>query len=149
MSRTNYYRIFALASIDVALTFPIGIATIALFAAQAMDQMGHLPFYSGWTALHTEWAPGSTSYEELLEAGTSVVAQEYFTHWTSPVLAFAIFGLFGVTKEARASYWRVIRTILGWFGYTPTVRSGAANSFLHAMEFCERPQSLSIDPDTG
>ena len=149
MSRTNYYRIFALASIDVALTLPIGIATTALQAAQAVAQLGHLPLYNGWATVHADWEPVSVSYEEFLASGTSNVAQYYFIRWTSPTLAFVIFGLFGVTKEARASYWRAIRTVLGWFGWTPTLHSSAAHSTLQAMEFGEPLQSTSVDPDTG
>ena len=118
VSRTNYYRIFALASIDIVLTLPIGIATIALQSAE-LTAFGHLPFYRGWTVVHTDWEPVSNSYEEVLEGGTSTVAQFYFVQWTSPILAFAIFGLFGVTSEARASYWRIIRTIGGRLGWKP------------------------------
>ena len=149
MSRTNYYRIFALASIDVVLTLPIGITTVVLDLAGLVANLGHVPFYRGWTAVHTNWEPVSYSNEELLEAGTSVVAQVYFSQWTAPVLAFVIFGLFGVNKEARVSYWRAIRTVLGLFGWTPAVHPGAANSTLQAMEFGETPQSTSVDPDTG
>ena len=103
MSRTNYYRVFALASIDIILTFPIGIAIIALFLANVVADTGHLPFYRGWTAVHTNWDPVSLSYEEVLGEGISSVAHFYFVQWRSPILAFAIFGLFGVTKVARAS----------------------------------------------
>ena len=149
MSPTNYYRIFALASIDIALTLPIGIANIALFSAHVVTQLGRLPFYRGWTAVHADWEPVSVSYEELMEEGTSTVAQVYFSYWSSPILAFVIFGLFGVTKEARASYWRAIRPILGWFSRTPTLRSGAAPSSLQAMEFSERPRRTSTDSDIG
>ena len=149
MSRTNYYRIFALASIDIALTFPIGIANITLDSASLVAFFGRLPFYGSWTAVHADWEPVSVSHEQHIELGTSAVAQNYFAQWTSPVLAFVIFGLFGVTQEARASYWRAIRTVLGWFGYTPTLRSGAAPSSLQVMEFSELQQSTSVDLDTG
>ena len=155
VSRTNYYRIFALASIDVALTLPIGIANIALISAGSVistgsvAEVGHLIFYQGWTAVHADWEPLSFSYEDLIEDGTPTVAQFYFSHWTSPVLAFAIFGLFGVNKEARASYWRALRTVLGWFGWTPAFLAGTANSTVQPMEFGEPPQNTSVDPDTG
>ena len=149
MSRTNYYRIFALASIDVALTLPIGITNVVLYSAQTVAQIGHFPFYRGWTAVHTDWEPVSFSYEEIIKVGPSNVAQLQFSHWTSPILSFVIFGLFGVTKEARASYRRTLRTVLGWFGWTPAFLSGAAHSTFQAMEFGERPQSTSIDPDNG
>ena len=149
ISRTNYFRIFALASIDIALTLPIGIANIVLASAESVAQARHLPFYEGWAFVHTDWEPVSFSYEGLLEAGTSTVAEVYFSQWTSPVLACVIFGLFGVTKEARASYMRAIRTVLGWFGWTPAFLSDTAHPSLHAMEFGEPPQNASIDPDTG
>ena len=114
-----------------------------------MASLGHFPFYSGWTVVHTDWEPKSTSYEGLSESGTSVVARQYFISWTSPILAFVIFGLFGATQDARASYLRAIRTVLGWFGWTPAFLSGAANSTLQAMEFGGPPRNTSIDPDNG
>ena len=149
MSRTNYYRILALASIDIALTLPFSIANIVLVSMESEAVVRPLPFYSGWAYLHTDWEPVSVSYEEFLASGTSAVAQEYFIHWTSPILAFAIFGLFGVTAEARASYRRTLCTVLGWFGWTPAFLSGAAHSTVQAMEFGEPPQSTSADPDTA
>ena len=135
-----------LASIDISLTLPIGIINIAL--ALVAESVGYRPFYKGWTAVHRDWEPVSVSYEEFLQGGTSHVARQYFVLWTSPILAFVIFALFGVTKEARASYWHAISTVLGWFGWTTAFRP-RAHSSLHAMEFSEQPQNTSVDPDTG
>ena len=149
MSRTNYYRIFALASIDVALTLPIGITNIALSLAWLVAQGRHLISYRGWTAVHTDWEPVSISYEEFLETGTSGLAQQYFVQWTSPILAFVIFGLFGVNKDARASYRRAIRTVLGWFGWTPAFLSDTVHSTVQPTELGEPPQNTSVDPGTG
>ncbi|VDB95527.1 unnamed protein product [Peniophora sp. CBMAI 1063] len=106
VSRPNYFRILALASIDVLLTLPFGIATIVF--------------------------------------GPFGVAQFYFTNWTSPILAFVIFGLFGVTSEARASYRRIICTVCGWFGWKPTLRTRRARSPLGDIEFGERPAQNSM-----
>ena len=149
VSRTNYFRILALASIDILLTLPFGIATIALTVSDQLSVPGGFPFYFGWTYDHTEWEPVGVSYAELVAVGKLNVAELYFTSWTSPILAFAIFGLFGVTKEARASYRCTIRTLLSWFGWTLALRSSAAHSSRHAIEFSERPRSTSTDPDTG
>ncbi|KZV66761.1 fungal pheromone STE3G-protein-coupled receptor, partial [Peniophora sp. CONT] len=118
ISRTNYLRILFLASIDILLTMPIGIVTITLVIVQARS-LDLFPFYPGWTYLHTDWEPSGLSYAELEAGGTAYLAGTYFALWTSPVLAFAIFGLFGVTPEARASYWRIICTVGGWFGWKP------------------------------
>ena len=145
VSRTNYYRIFMLASIDISLTLPIGIINIAL--ALVAESVGYRPFYKGWTAVHRDWEPVSVSYEEFLEGGTSHVARQYFIHWTSPILAFVIFALFGVTKEARASYWIAIRTVLGWLGWKPTLLPHAAHSSPRTIEPREGPQGTSTDLD--
>ena len=146
VSRTNYFRILALASIDILLTLPFGIATIALNVSSQVSSPFGLPFYFGCTFDHTEWEPVGSSYAEIVAFGKSNLAAFYFNHWTSPILAFAIFGLFGVTSEARASYLRIIRTIGGWFGWKPTPRQASTSrSPLGDIEFGERaPQDMSL-----
>lgn len=96
--------------------------------------------------MHTNWEPYGISYAEIVALGTPTVAQLYFTQWISPVLAFAIFGLFGMTAEARASYWVVICTVGSWLGWQPTIRS---ESPLGIMAFGEGPQDISLDAETG
>ncbi|VDC04731.1 unnamed protein product [Peniophora sp. CBMAI 1063] len=118
VSRTSYLRILALSSIDILITLPVGIGDIVL-----------------------DWQPISFSYAE---SGTADLAGKYFNQWTSPILAFVIFALFGVTSEARASYWRVICTIGGWFGWKPTSRASRARSLLEDIEFSERPAQNSM-----
>lgn len=136
VSRTNHYRILALASIDILLTLPIGIASVVLVVTDQSSQ-GLLSFYSGWTYVHTDWEPESYPYSEVVSGGALNVAQQYFSQWTSPILGLAIFGLFGVTSEARASYWRIIYDVGAWFGWTSTSRAP-----LGEIEFSERPQDL-------
>ncbi|VDC01599.1 unnamed protein product [Peniophora sp. CBMAI 1063] len=150
VSRTNYFRILALASIDSLLTLPIGIATIVLDVEQTLS-VGPMPFYFGWTYDHTDWQPEGFSYADTVAQGTSTVAQIYFIQWISPILAFVIFALFGVTSEARASYWRIICTIGGWFGWKPTPRARRPRSPLGEIEFGERPaqNSMSLGLDSN
>ncbi|VDB95515.1 unnamed protein product [Peniophora sp. CBMAI 1063] len=143
VSRTNYFRILALASIDVLVTLPIGIATIVLGVKNLLS-VGSIPFYFGWTYDHTDWQPESYSYTDIVSEGSFEVAEFYFIQWTSPVLAFTIFALFGVTSEARASYWRIICTVCGWFGWKPTLRTRRARSPLGDIEFGERPARNSM-----
>ena len=142
VSRTNYMRILALASIDIILMLPTGVVSIALTAAQALS-FGPPRFYFGWTYEHTGWEPMGAPYAPLVASGSSTVAQLYFSQWTSPVLAFAIFGLFGVTSEARASYWHIICALGGWFGWRPTPRVSQGRSSLGDIEFCERTRQGS------
>ena len=147
VSRTNYFRILALASIDILLTLPFGIASIALAVSDELSAPAGLPFYFGWTRDHTEWEPVGYSYAGMVAQGKSSVAQLYFTHWTSPILAFAIFGLFGVTSEARASYWRIICTMGGWLGWKPTPpQASRARSLLENNKLGKRVlQDLSLE----
>lgn len=138
VTRTNYFRRLALASIDILLTLPVGIARIVLDVEQALA-LGPIPFYFGWTYDHTDWQPRGYSYAEMVAQGTSTVAEIYFTQWTSPILAFVIFALFGVTPEARASYWHIVCTTGGWFGWKSTPRAHRACSRIGDVEFGERP----------
>ncbi|VDC05052.1 unnamed protein product [Peniophora sp. CBMAI 1063] len=151
VSRRNYFRILALASIDVLLTLPLGIANIALIITQSLS-FGPLTFYYGWASDHnsTTWEPQGWPYAEVVAQGTSTVAQDYFAQWTSPILAFAIFGLFGFTSEARASYWSIACAIGGWFGWKPAPPTGRTRSPLPVMEFGVWPhQSDSMSLGLG
>ncbi|VDB95833.1 unnamed protein product [Peniophora sp. CBMAI 1063] len=143
VSRTNYLRILILASIDILLTLPLAIVDITLKIVQGLDNPSSFPFYPGWTLLHTAWEPESFSYAEQQSFGTAYVAGSYFSNWSSPVLAFAIFGLFGLTSEARTSYWRIICTIGRWFGWKPTPRARNGQASVGEIEFGARPQATT------
>ncbi|VDC04730.1 unnamed protein product [Peniophora sp. CBMAI 1063] len=143
VSRTNYFRILALASIDILLTLPIGIANIILDVEQSLF-FGPIQFYWGWTYDHTDWQPKSFSYEDTVSLGTPTVATVYFQQWTSPVLAFTIFAFFGVTSEARASYWRIICIIGDWFGWKRTLRTRRPCSLPGGIEFGDPPAQSSM-----
>ncbi|KZV65155.1 STE3-domain-containing protein [Peniophora sp. CONT] len=138
VSYTSYSRILILSSIDILITLPIGISNIVLDATGA-SSLGLLPFYPGWTNTHADWEPFVTAYNDLQAAGTASLAQTYFASWSSPVLAFAIFGLFGITTEARASYCRIICTVGGCFGWKPSPHARNGRESLGEMEFGARP----------
>ncbi|VDB95836.1 unnamed protein product [Peniophora sp. CBMAI 1063] len=140
VSRTNYMRILVLASIDLWLTLPIGIVKIVLEVTYALSPPKYFPFYPGWHHLHSEWGPVSVTYAEQQSDGTADLAQSYFSHWSTNIIAFAIFGLFGLTSEARASYWRIVCTIGGWFGWKPTPSAQNGRGPLGEIEFGVRPQ---------
>ncbi|VDC04647.1 unnamed protein product [Peniophora sp. CBMAI 1063] len=140
MSRASYIRILALASIDLLLNLPIGIIALILYIIPM--EGGHTYFYSGWAVVHSAWQPRSFSYQALLSTGPVMVSQFYFSSWAYPILSFVIFGFFGVSSEARASYWHVICTVCGWFGWKPTLRTRKARSPLGDIEFGERPTDL-------
>ncbi|KZV72031.1 fungal pheromone STE3G-protein-coupled receptor [Peniophora sp. CONT] len=121
ISRMNYLRILALASIDVVLTLPIGITTLATSLLPQTNRQS-VPFYRGWKTVHSDWTPQSITYVELKSAREyNAVAWVYIAYWTSPMLAFAIFGLFGLTQQARETYWRALRTVAAWCRWDPSI----------------------------
>ena len=115
ISRTNYVRILALASIDLLLTLPLGVATLVLKLVVWL-RVYPLPFYSGWKSLHAEWEPIRYPYKQNEAYGKVALVELYVAMWTPPTLALAVFALFGLSAEARASYWRIACTIRSWFG---------------------------------
>ena len=112
VSRTTYFRILAIASIDILFTLPLGLVSLASFSNKLV-QSGPLPFYSGWEETHRDWQPSVSPYGERLSAGTFAVFDDYWTEWTPIVLAYIIFSLFGLTREARNLYWRLTCATLG------------------------------------
>lgn len=148
VSRTNYFRLLAIASLEILFTLPFGIVSLTLKLTSASEQEGSFPVYPGWSVLHEDWDPVTVSYAQLQSFGTFTMAASYFTIWTSPALTFVIFAFFGLNSEARASYRRLIVTIGNWVGWKPT-RVRNAQSTLGTIEFGAGPQELSTDAETG
>ncbi|KZV69437.1 STE3-domain-containing protein [Peniophora sp. CONT] len=143
--RTSYLRVLAVASIDTLLTLPIGLISFVFFLRGA-ESASSLPFYAGWKETHTHWDPIKFSYEEVLTGGSFNAANFYWQYWMAPGLALVIFGLFGFTVEARASYWRAICAIRGCFGWKPTLST--RDMALGVMEFGLQPmQEVSFDAE--
>ena len=143
VSRTSYLRILMLAGADILLTLPLGIVDIYLNVAAALSPPRYFPFYPGWDFLHNGWAPVSYSYAELQAQEPVALAQFYFTLWTTPVLAFAIFGLFGLTREARASYRNIYRSTMDRLGSNFTPRWRERRASLGEIEFGTRQKDSS------
>jgi hypothetical protein len=125
INRTNYFRILALASVDILLTLPFGILSVTeelITEINVLPSGYKYPMYFGWGLIHSDWAPFSFPYSAQVEGGSWSIFQFYFTNWTSPFLAFLLFALFGLASEARTTYWRGICAIGKVFGWTPVVR---------------------------
>lgn len=147
VSRANYLRILALARIDILLTLPIGIVNIALSVSSNIAQ-GSFSFYPGWNEVHGDWTPIVFTYAELKAFGPSTLAEFYFAYWTSPVLAFAIFGLFGLAAEARSSYWYTIVAVARWLGLKLSVQHGPKkDASLGTIEFGAQAQDTRAESD--
>jgi hypothetical protein len=135
VTRLNYFRILALACVDIFLTLPLGIVSIVTEVIHEIHDP--LPgfrfqFYYGWGSVHSDWGPVAFTYSEVVEGGLWSIFVHYFQQWTSPILAIAIFSLFGLTLEARTTYWRSICFVGKLFGWTPSVPK---NNYLDEMQF--------------
>lgn len=151
VSRTNYWRIFALTSIDLLVTLPIAILNVVLEVSGLLSlNPDGPPFYLGWTQDHVDWMPTSTSHEELVaRLGTSTAGLLYFARWSSPLLAFVVFVFFGLTTEARSIYRCIIVKIAkmsGWKSDSHMHRAGTQGP-LGTMKFSERVGDLSPNFD--
>ncbi|KZV61422.1 hypothetical protein PENSPDRAFT_298295 [Peniophora sp. CONT] len=146
----SYMRLLMLASVDIILMLPFGLTSIILYTLEPQP----IPFFRSWPQglhhhptlhHHHTLRIKTVTYDELMTgpAGTARIARMYFLASTSPVLAFTIFGLFGLTAEARASYRRILCTIAGWFGWKAALQRGQRDtrSSLGPIEFGERPQT--------
>ena len=119
VSRKNYFRILALASIDILITLPVGVVSTVLHFLQVAEDNKVVPLYSGWSVVHADWTPVSMKWAGIHASARS--RQLYFSFWTSLTLPFFIFALFGATSEARAAYKRAINCVCAWFGRRPTI----------------------------
>ena len=54
-SRPGYYRLFALASVDMLITFPVGVVNVTLVIIRDLHGERGLPFYDGWAATQAAW----------------------------------------------------------------------------------------------
>ncbi|KZV60806.1 STE3-domain-containing protein [Peniophora sp. CONT] len=142
VTRTNYMRILAVASIDIVLTLPMSITFLVLQIL--MRTNGPLPLYEGWTVVHADWT--SILVVEKME-NTAEFVEAYFSHWTSPILAFTIFGLFGMTAEARALYRRLFNPAARWIGWKCTPYTQDARASSGSLGFATRSQEASLDSD--
>jgi len=98
---SRYVRILALGGLDIFLTLPFGTLNLVQVVRSTIINGGTFPFYIGRaTASHIVTAP----YASIQRSGTLVLFLTYFTDWSSVIFAFAIFMLFGLTSEARATY---------------------------------------------
>ncbi|VDB86862.1 unnamed protein product [Peniophora sp. CBMAI 1063] len=149
-SHVNYARLLILASVDILLMLPCGLASIILYTLE----LEPIPFHSNGIHIHhhNHTMIKTVTYEELTsgQAGSARMARIYFLTATSPVLAFTIFGLFGVTSEARASYRRIIRTVTTLVGWRPaSLKHVEAHSSLGPIEFGERTPTHVTLSDIG
>lgn len=148
ISRTNYIRILVLASMDILFTLPFGIVNLAIEIRGQMSQYAY-SFYLGWEYTHASWKE-ATGLPYNTSTGPFALASFYFTYWSNPILAFIIFGLFGLSVEARTTYWRGMFVVANWLGCKLPLHEGATSSPLETMEFgAQTTETTPPDAEMG
>ncbi|VDC06349.1 unnamed protein product [Peniophora sp. CBMAI 1063] len=108
IKRSVYLRIFALGMINFLTSITASIVNFFPFPMPV--------FYPGWAAVHADWTPVSISAAEWHSQGPLIVFTNVWDVWINAWLGFAIFGLFGLTREARQTYVRAFRIATRWTG---------------------------------
>jgi hypothetical protein len=143
VNRRHYFRILALTCIDILLTLPLGVINVTVqLLSEIREPATGFPFrfYYGWSLVHSNWGPVAIPYSEEVDGGFWTLFELYSVFWTSPILAIAIFALFGLTSEARAAYWSGFCTVAKLFGWTPPA---SKDEDLGDIEFCTQQLTMT------
>ncbi|KAJ7160415.1 pheromone A receptor-domain-containing protein [Mycena filopes] len=120
IARTPYLRILALGCLDLLIIFPIAVVNLLAFFC-TLTAPGTFPGYIGWHANHADFAAVGIPYGSLTDTPWDTF-NTYFDNIQAPLLAIAIFGLFGLSASARAEYWARIMAVCKLVGWEPRVR---------------------------
>jgi hypothetical protein len=107
----RHLRIFAIASMDIALSLPVGLVSIIL----ALSAGPPIVLWPGWAIIHDNWDPVFTPAFEWRQAAWPRF-RVLWNEWVNIVLGLAIFALFGTAGEARQAYWEAGRMVWCWIG---------------------------------
>ncbi|KAJ7026349.1 pheromone A receptor-domain-containing protein [Mycena alexandri] len=121
ISRTPYLRILALGCLDAVIIFPIAVINLLAFFC-TLTAPGTFPGYIGWAANHADFSPVGIAYDSLTDTPWDTF-NTYFDNVQAPLLAIAIFALFGLTSSARAAYWSRISVVTQLLGFKPRARA--------------------------
>jgi len=112
----KYFRILAVSCMDVLLTLPTGIIIYVTTILGSLRSESSFPFYGGWDKIHAVWQPVGIPLRDQLSLGPWYGFEFYLATWSSIILGFAIFALFGFTAQARATYMSGVWALLSLFG---------------------------------
>lgn len=116
MNRSSYFRVMALASMDILLTLPISV--LVLVTGKVNTKLAVWP---GWALLHNDWAPirlPASFWIPKFWLNFSIRWDE----WINPMFALVFFLIFGLTEEARGMYRSAFFVVLRVFGYERNVK---------------------------
>lgn len=116
MSRGSYFRVMALASMDILLTLPISV--LVLVTGKVNNK---LAVWRGWALLHNDWAPIRMRASHWIPAFWLNFSIRW-DEWINPMFALVFFLIFGLTEEARGMYRSAFFAFMRVFGYERDVQ---------------------------
>ena len=133
----KYRRFLLLGCMDVLITLPMEVFQLILGALQAPLQ----DFWLGWSLTHNwDQIPQVTAEEWKTDLGAAANAQIRWAEWRSSVFAVVFIVIFGLSKEARATYKRGFWSIVKPFGWK---QSGSRDVTISTLE-CKQG---TLDPN--
>lgn len=111
VSTIDFYRLFALGCFDIVLTLPLGIINVVSSFLQGGSSAIPIPFYPGWTILHTNWGPDFVPKKVWITYGFWDQFSVHWGEWINPLLALIFFTLFGISKDTRTFYRRILQKV--------------------------------------
>ena len=99
--------------------FIFGLINLLVILTGAISNFFPVPmaeFYPGWSVVHADWTPVSVSASEWRSQGRFAMFGNVWNVWINVWLALAIFGLFGLTEDARNVYVRTFSIATRWPG---------------------------------
>lgn len=127
LNSSRYFRLMALASIEMLLTIPWG-SYVSLYL-NIRSPWGIRP-WKGWADTHSDFSfVGQYPAVQWKSDHLSVVTIE-LSRWSVVICAFIFFGFFGFADEARKNYRIAFNSVAKKVGYTTAnMTSGASSSF--------------------
>ncbi|KZV66815.1 STE3-domain-containing protein [Peniophora sp. CONT] len=133
ITRCVYLRVFCFGLINLMVCLTVAIANFFPFPQPE--------FYPGWSAVHANWTSVSISAADWHSKGRFVMFNNVWNVWVNVWLALAIFGLFGLTEDARKVYVRAYGTAIRW---TRQLHPGHSQSEILALPPPSTDQSGQI-----
>jgi Pheromone A receptor len=107
-SYSHYFRLFILGGIDLVITVPFN----AWYFTTLLYNISPWP---GWDSLHNTFSKVAQISVADINDDPKITYQLEITRWIFVVYAFAFFGLFGLSSEAKrhyASSWQYVSRIV-------------------------------------
>nr|WCD39446.1 Ste3-9 [Ganoderma boninense] len=112
LSTSCYYRLMALAAVNILFTIPLAIYVIATNLSEGLYP------YRGFADLHSNFGRVDSTAAIVWREDPTVVSLINFRIWTPIACALFFFLMFGFTAEARTQYLRVLASAARPFGIT-------------------------------